>query len=46
MLLQDSRRATRLNSDGEIALLEEQDRTRWNREQIRDGLELVHSAFL
>ena len=45
MLLQDSRRATRLNSDGEIALLEEQDRTRWNRGQIRDGLELVHSAL-
>ena len=45
MLLQDSRRATRLSSDGEIALLEEQDRTRWNRGQIRDGLELVHSAL-
>ncbi len=45
MLLQDSRRATRLNSSGEIALLEEQDRTRWNREQIRAGLELVHSAL-
>ena len=45
MLLQDSRRATRLQSNGEIALLEEQDRSKWNREQIRAGLELVHSAL-
>ena len=45
MLIQDSRRATRVNSDGDIALLEEQDRTRWNREQIREGLALVNSAF-
>jgi RNA polymerase sigma-70 factor (ECF subfamily) len=45
MLLQDSRRATRLNRDGEIVLLEEQDRTRWNRAQIREGLALVHAAL-
>jgi RNA polymerase sigma-70 factor (ECF subfamily) len=45
MLLQDSRRATRVNSAGEIALLEEQDRARWNREQIREGLAAVHSAL-
>ena len=45
MLLQDSRRATRMNREGEIVLLEEQDRTRWNREQIRDGLTLVHAAL-
>jgi RNA polymerase sigma-70 factor, ECF subfamily len=45
MLLQDSRRATRLNRDGEIVLLEEQDRTRWNRVQIREGLALVHAAL-
>jgi RNA polymerase sigma-70 factor (ECF subfamily) len=45
MLLQDSRRATRINQDGEIVLLEEQDRTRWNRDQIREGLELVHAAL-
>jgi RNA polymerase sigma-70 factor (ECF subfamily) len=45
MLLQDSRRATRLNSCGEVALLEEQDRTRWNREQIREGLGLVREAL-
>jgi RNA polymerase sigma-70 factor (ECF subfamily) len=45
MLLQDSRRATRLNRNGEIALLEEQDRSQWNRDQIRAGLELAHSAL-
>jgi RNA polymerase sigma-70 factor, ECF subfamily len=45
MLLQDSRRATRTKSDGEIALLDEQDRARWNREQIREGLALVHAAL-
>jgi RNA polymerase sigma-70 factor, ECF subfamily len=45
MLLQDSRRATRVNSQGEIVLLEDQDRTRWNRAQIAEGLALVHSAW-
>jgi RNA polymerase sigma-70 factor, ECF subfamily len=45
MLLQDSRRATRVNSEGEIVLLEDQDRTRWNRAQIAEGLALVHSAW-
>jgi RNA polymerase sigma-70 factor, ECF subfamily len=45
MLLQDSRRTTRVSSDGEIVLLEEQDRTKWNRAQIREGLALVHSAL-
>ncbi len=41
MLLQDSRRAARTTADGEIVLLEDQDRTRWNRDQIREGLALV-----
>ncbi len=45
MLLQDSRRATRLDSRGDIVLLEEQDRTRWNREQIHEGLKLVEEAL-
>jgi RNA polymerase sigma-70 factor (ECF subfamily) len=45
MLLQDSRRATRVSADGEIVLLEDQDRQRWNRAQIREGLALVESAF-
>jgi RNA polymerase sigma-70 factor (ECF subfamily) len=45
MLLQDSRRTARVRGDGEIVLLEEQDRTKWNRAQIAEGLTLVHSAL-
>jgi RNA polymerase sigma-70 factor (ECF subfamily) len=45
MLLQDSRRAARATATGEIILLEDQDRQRWNRDQIREGLELVLGAF-
>jgi RNA polymerase sigma-70 factor, ECF subfamily len=45
MLLQDSRRATRVDRHGEIVLLEEQDRTKWNRAQIGEGLALVRSAL-
>ena len=45
MLLQDSRRATRVSQDGEIVLLEEQDRTAWNRAQIAEGVALVNSAW-
>jgi RNA polymerase sigma-70 factor (ECF subfamily) len=41
MLLQDSRRAARSSPDGDLVLLSEQDRTVWNREQIREGVELV-----
>ncbi len=45
ILLQDSRRTTRSTATGEIVLLEDQDRQRWNRDQIREGLELVLGAF-
>jgi len=45
MLLQESRRAARMSADGEIVLLDEQDRSRWNREQIAEGSELVRQAF-
>jgi RNA polymerase sigma-70 factor, ECF subfamily len=45
MLLQDSRRAARVDRHGEIVLLEDQDRTKWNRAQIAEGLALVHSAL-
>lgn len=45
MLLQDSRRAARSDADGEIVLLADQDRSRWNREQIRDGVALVEQAM-
>src|SRR5579863_3260747 len=45
MLLHDARRAARLNVDGDIVLLEEQDRARWNPAQIREGLALATSAM-
>lgn len=41
MLLQESRRAARSTPDGEVILLEDQDRSLWNREQIEEGLTLV-----
>jgi RNA polymerase sigma-70 factor, ECF subfamily len=41
MLLQDSRRDARTGPDGELVLLEEQDRGLWDREQIEEGLGLV-----
>ena len=44
MLLQDSRREARTDPNGEIVILEEQDRRQWNQEQIREGLALVESA--
>jgi len=45
LLLQDSRSDSRLNANGELVLLEDQDRSRWNREQIAEGLLLVESAL-
>jgi RNA polymerase sigma-70 factor (ECF subfamily) len=44
MLLHDARRDARLDEDGEIVVLEEQDRSRWNREQIAEGLLLAMDA--
>lgn len=41
MLLQESRRLTRADSQGDIVLLEDQDRSRWNRDYINEGLQLV-----
>ncbi|HWD08792.1 MAG TPA: DUF6596 domain-containing protein, partial [Actinomycetota bacterium] len=41
MLLHDSRRATRESADGELVLLEDQDRSRWDRAEIEEGLALV-----
>src|SRR6058998_2004431 len=40
MLLHDARRAARTSPDGEIVLLDAQDRTRWNRAQIAEGVAL------
>jgi RNA polymerase sigma-70 factor (ECF subfamily) len=45
MLLHDSRRDARTSAAGEIVLLEEQDRARWHRDQIGEGLELVERAL-
>ncbi len=41
MLLQNSRRDARLDESGEMVLLEDQDRSRWDRAQIEEGLALV-----
>jgi RNA polymerase sigma-70 factor (ECF subfamily) len=45
MLLHDSRRAGRETAAGDIVLLEEQDRSRWDRAQIEEGLRLVDDAL-
>ena len=45
MLLHDARRAGRETSAGDIVLLEEQDRTLWDRAQIEEGLRLVDDAL-
>ncbi|QDF39757.1 RNA polymerase sigma factor [Bradyrhizobium symbiodeficiens] len=45
MLLHDARRAGRETSAGDIVLLEEQDRTLWDRSQIEEGLRLVEDAL-
>ncbi len=45
MLLHDSRRDARLDLTGDLVLLEEQDRRRWNRAQIEEALPLVEEAL-
>jgi RNA polymerase sigma-70 factor (ECF subfamily) len=45
MLLHDSRRETRLDASGDLVLLEDQDRTRWDRAQIDEGAALVEAAL-
>lgn len=45
MLLHDARRDARLDSSGDLVLLEEQDRDLWNRAQIEEALPLVEEAF-
>jgi len=45
MLLQESRRAARTSSTGELILLENQDRALWNREQIAEGVALLEEAL-
>lgn len=46
MLLQDSRRAARSTASGDLILLEDQDRSLWNRVQIGEGADLVRRALL
>jgi len=45
MLLQESRRAARTSPRGELILLEKQDRSLWNREQIAEGVAWVEKAL-
>src|SRR6202012_4388740 len=45
MLLQESRRAARTSPDGDLILLEQQDRSLWNRDQIAEGIALTESAL-
>jgi RNA polymerase sigma-70 factor (ECF subfamily) len=44
MLLHDSRRATRLGPDGELVLLADQDRARWDQAEIAEGVGLLDRA--
>jgi RNA polymerase sigma-70 factor (ECF subfamily) len=44
MLLQDSRRAARIGDDGEIVLLEDQNRSLWNEARIAEGLRVLDRA--
>jgi RNA polymerase sigma-70 factor, ECF subfamily len=45
MLLHDARRDTRVDEAGDIVVLDEQDRTRWNQPQIGEALPLVEEAL-
>ncbi len=45
MLLQESRHAARTSPSGELILLENQDRSLWNREQIAEGVALLQKAL-
>ena len=45
MLLHDARREARLDDAGDVVLLEEQDRGRWNQKQIAEAVPLVEAAL-
>ena len=45
MLLHDSRRETRLNAAGELVLLDDQDRTRWDQAKIHQGIAVLDEAL-
>jgi RNA polymerase sigma-70 factor (ECF subfamily) len=45
MLLHDARRASRISNSGEVVLLEDQDRSQWDRHEISEGLGLVDRSL-
>ena len=45
LLLTDARRAARTDADGDLVLLEEQDRTRWDRQKIAEGDRTLEAAL-
>ncbi|HEU5180836.1 MAG TPA: RNA polymerase sigma factor [Candidatus Polarisedimenticolia bacterium] len=45
MLIHEARRTSRLSTSGDLVLLEDQDRSLWNRRQISEGSALVRQAF-
>lgn len=45
MLLQESRRTARTSPDGNLILLEDQNRAQWNRDQIQEGITLIERAL-
>jgi RNA polymerase sigma-70 factor (ECF subfamily) len=45
MLLHDARRATRLDAAGDLVILEEQDRSRWDTAEIEEGVALLDGAL-
>jgi RNA polymerase sigma-70 factor (ECF subfamily) len=46
MLIHDSRRETRVDSTGELILLDEQDRTRWDHSKINEGVAILDEAMM
>src|SRR5207244_13571171 len=46
MLLHDARRDARLDDSGDVVILEEQDRSRWDRQQSTEALPLAEEAFV
>jgi RNA polymerase sigma-70 factor (ECF subfamily) len=45
MLIQDARRASRLDADGELVTLEEQDRSLWDRDRVDEGAAILERAL-
>jgi RNA polymerase sigma-70 factor (ECF subfamily) len=45
MLLHDSRREARVNSDGELVVMEDQDRALWDQGEIAEGIEILERAL-